>query len=184
MKNIILGLLLSFCLTSVGFAQGYDDPLTPGIDEGAIGSGYDNPLTKDVNEGKIGSDHDDTDVFNFSEGVEKGMESYLENKRRKEDKARYDQEQASLQKLRDLQQEQIRLEMELARAKEARDAQEAARQEQLWSPGGPEQRTVPGAGAMTGRGAEYTTQKPAGLLYQQAQLELEQKRIELEQTNR
>jgi len=108
----------------------------------------------------------------ISEGVSKGMEFYLGKKR-------YTQEQAALQKLRDLQQEQIKLQMELARTGEARTAQEAARQEQLWSPGGPEQRTVPGAGVMTGRGAEYTTQKPAGLLYQGAQLGLEQTKKEL-----
>ena len=47
------------------FAQGFDDPFTKGVNEGAIGSGFDDPFTKGVNEGAIGSGFDDP----FTKGI-------------------------------------------------------------------------------------------------------------------
>ena len=43
-----------FC-TMPAYSQGYDDPFTEGINEGAIGSGYDDPFTEGINEGAIGN---------------------------------------------------------------------------------------------------------------------------------
>jgi hypothetical protein len=49
----ILGLCI-FVLSGALYGQGYDDPFTDSINEGAIGSGYDDPFTDGINEGSIG----------------------------------------------------------------------------------------------------------------------------------
>ena len=47
------GILL--CLVSFGLTvHGYDNFMTPDIDEGAIGSGYNNSITPGIYEGVIG----------------------------------------------------------------------------------------------------------------------------------
>ena len=50
--GVTLGiLLLAFVIPVIASGQGYDNPLTAGIDEGAIGTGYDNPLTYGIDGG-------------------------------------------------------------------------------------------------------------------------------------
>ncbi len=51
------------------FSDGYDDPFTSNINEGAIGSGYDDPFTRDINEGAIGSGYDDPFTPDVNEGA-------------------------------------------------------------------------------------------------------------------
>ena len=52
MRNSILFFSIIFLFSFT--AKGYDNFLTPSIDEGAIGSGMDNFLTPLINEGPIG----------------------------------------------------------------------------------------------------------------------------------
>ena len=46
---LIICILFLFSSTSFSF----DDPFTPNINEGAIGSGFDDPFTPNINEGAI-----------------------------------------------------------------------------------------------------------------------------------
>ncbi len=49
MVVLIIGALFANTL----IAQGYDNFMTPDIDEGSIGTGYDNFMTPDIDEGSI-----------------------------------------------------------------------------------------------------------------------------------
>jgi len=66
--TIMLALSLGVMFTNTLMAQGYDNPLTKDIDEGAIGTGYDNPLTKDIDEGAIGTGYDNPLTKDIDEG--------------------------------------------------------------------------------------------------------------------
>ena len=62
---LIISILFLFNSTSFSF----DDPFTPNINEGAIGSGFDDPFTPNINEGAIGSGFDDPFTPNINEGA-------------------------------------------------------------------------------------------------------------------
>ena len=83
----------------------------------------------------------------ISEGVGRGMQLWLEGKRGKEDKRRYDIEQKALKELRDLQKRQTEQSMTL-------EQEEAERERRLWSPGREEKMGFTGALPYTVKGEE------------------------------
>ena len=48
-----------FLAPALGLCQGYDDPFTEGINEGAIGSGHDDPYGTDSNDNSWNTGYDD-----------------------------------------------------------------------------------------------------------------------------
>jgi len=106
----------------------------------------------------------------ISEGVGRGMQLYLEGKRRKKEESRYEKEQKALKELRDLQKRQAEQSMTLT--------QEQAEREKLYTaPGGVEKTNLPLARGLGG----FTQEKiiPEGLGHQRDRLqtELTQKQI-------
>ena len=67
--NFMCVLFLGGFWSIAGHAQGYDNYMTPSIDEGAWGSGYDNYMTPGIDEGAIGSGFDNYMTPGIDEGA-------------------------------------------------------------------------------------------------------------------
>ena len=70
--GIIAVILLLATSSYAQWSSGYDNYMTPSIDEGAIGSGYDNYMTPGIDEGAIGSGYDNY----MTPGIDEGSINY------------------------------------------------------------------------------------------------------------
>ncbi len=121
----------------------------------------------------IYGEDDNAGVFDpISEGVGKGVQNYLEGKRRQEEKRRYEKEWL-------LREEQIRQQMAIIRQQMATEKERAERERELWSPGREEKIGFTGALWYIVKGEE------PGIYYQikQAELELAQKQLKEYETS-